>query len=273
MNTRMPPSLLKESDSENQKLGKRIMAMIARTLLVAVVCLALSCRPLFPSKATSTEDLVELVKSGDLASVRLTIDADKTLANAKRSDGVPLLFFAAANGHREIVAYLLDMGAAIDADSGSALQVAAGDEHEEVVRLLLSRGATPGLQDDWKQTPLHKTTRNQRETVAKLLIDSGADINARDFKERTPLHRCKSLPVAKLLVSKGADVNAIDESGYTPLHCAATPREIVDGPTIEYLLASGADVTRVDKAGLTPRQLAVKNDQTALVVILDAHKP
>jgi ankyrin repeat protein len=251
------------------------MTTTIRLLILVAACLSVSCKPQAPAKASSIDELIERVKAGDLESVRLTVDANKTLANAKRSDGVPLLYFAAASGHKDIVAYILDMGAAVDAstDYGSALHVAADNEYEEVVRLLLNRGADPNLKDDWQQVPLHNTTQNKNQTIAELLIDSGADINAQDHKGRTPLHRCKSLAVAKLLISKGADVNAVDSSGYTALHWAGTPREIVDRPTIEYLLANGADTARVDNSGLTPRQLAVKNSQHDLVAILDAHKP
>ena len=249
--------------------------MITRIFFLAILCLSIGCKSKAPSKTTSAKDLVELVKSGDFESVRLAIDADKTLANATRSDGVPLLYFAAANNRQEIVAYLLDMGATIETgdDSGSALHVAVDSEFDAVVRLLLERGVDPNLQDGSKQSPLHLTTENRRDIIARLLIDSGADINARDREGRTPLHRCKSLAVAKLLVGKGADVNAVDDSGYTPLHWAATPRENVNPPTIQFLLSEGADVNRTDKAGLTPRQMAIKNDQKHLVAILDSYKP
>ncbi len=247
------------------------------TRLLLFVCLGfvVSCDLRTPRTATSAEDLVEMVKKGDLKSARLTIDADKALANAKRADGVPLLYFAAANGHKDIVIYLLDMGAGIDerSDYGSALHVATQNEYVDIVRILLDRGADSNLRDDWRQTPLHNTTQNQHAAVARMLIESGSDINARDYTGRTPLHRCKSLEVLQLFVAKGADVNVVDDSGYTPLHWAATPREIVDKPSIEYLLAQGADVALIDKLGLTPRQLAVRNAQTDLVAILDAHKP
>jgi len=246
-------------------------AQIHIPLLVAL-SFATSCDSRFPGNAKNPNDLIELVKTGDLASVRSIVDADKTLANVRRGDGVPLLYFAAANGHKAIVTYLLDKGAAMDAstDYGSALHIAAGNEYEEIVQELLVRGADPNLRDAWKQTPLHNTTPNKRADVAKLLID---DLSARDHEGRTPLHRCKSHAVATLLLSNGADVNVADDNGYTPLHWAATPREIVDRPTIEYFLAQGADVARKDNAGLTARQLAIKNEQNELVVILNTHRP
>lgn len=245
---------------------------MTRILLFVTLCFAVGCGA---QKAKSPDELVELVKSGNLESVRLTIDADKSMANTTRSDGVPLLYFAAGNGHSAILEYLLDIGADIDArcDYGSALHVATQNEFEEIVKILLNRGADANLQNNWKQTPLHNTTQNRHGVITELLLDAGADPNARDQKGRTPLHRCKSLAVAKVLISRGADVNAVDDSGYTPLHWAATPREIVNRPTIEYFLKQGADVSLTDKAGLTARQIAAMNEQDELVAILDAYKP
>lgn len=220
-------------------------------------------------------DLIEMVKRGEIASVRSAVDAEKSLANLKREDGVPLIYFAAANGHRDIVEYLLDMGAAIDAstDSGSALHVAADNEHFGIIEELVTRGADVNLRNDWDQTPLHNTTQNAKAEITKLLISKGADVSAIDYRGRTPLHRCKSKLVAEALIANGADVNATDSKGYTPLHWAGTPREIVDEPTIKLFLASGADVAAKDKLGLTPRQLAKKNEQDKLIVILDSHTP
>lgn len=246
--------------------------MTTRVFLFVALTFVIGCSP---RKAKNADDLFELVKSGDLEAVRLTVDADKRLANARRSDGVSLPYLAAANGHKAILAYLLDAGATIDAKTkyGSALHVAVENEFEDIVRDLLARKADPRLQDDWKQAPLHNATKNKSDAIAKLLTDAGADPNAHDYKGRTALHRCKSLAVAKLLISRGADVNAVDDSGYTPLHWAATPREIVDRPTIEFLLTQGADASRLDKAGLTARELAKKNHQNELISLLDAYKP
>ena len=210
-----------------------MLVLIVRIFLVACFSVLLGCERREPAAADSVEALVELVKGGDLESVRLTIDADRALANGTRADGVPLLYFASASGNREMVEYLLGMGAVVDAriDCGGALSAAVEGEFDSVVQVLLEAGASPDILDDWKQAPLHLTTRHRRDMVARMLIEAGADVGARDGEGRTPLHRCKSLAVAKLLVEKGADVNAVDDRGYTPLHWAATPREIVDGPT------------------------------------------
>tara|TARA_B100001093_G_C26796685_1_gene1001430 strand:- start:810 stop:1616 length:807 start_codon:yes stop_codon:yes gene_type:complete len=243
-------------------------------LILIITCLFISCTPQTSAKVSSVDELSERVIYGDLESVRLTVNADNLSAFTKRSDGVPLLYFAAANGHKEILTYLLDVGANIDAstDYGSALHIATKNGYHEIVQLLLNRGANSNLKDNWKQTPLHYTTNNKNDTVVKLLIDAGSDINAKDYKGRTPLHRCKSLSVAKILISVGADVNAADNSGYTPLHWFGHPREIVDGPTVKYLLNNGADPSRLDNLGQNPRQLAVENEQDELVYILDQHK-
>jgi ankyrin repeat protein len=254
----------------------KLMRATSNALIATIALLLLvGCSPGTQGVATNSGALIERVKQGDVTSVRLSIDADNSLANLKRADGTPLLYFAAANGHRDIVAYLLDRGAAVNArtEYGSALHVATQYEFEGVVEELLHRGADANLKDDWKQAPLHQTIQNKRKAVAERLIAAGAKVSVRDSMGRTPLHRCKSLAVAQLLIAKGADVNAVDNEGYTPLHWAGTPREIVNQPTIEYLLAKGADATRKDKSGLIPRQLAVKNDQQKLVAILDAHKP
>jgi len=221
----------------------------------------------------SPSDLIEYAKRGNIDKVRSAVDADKSLANLKRDDGIPLIYFAAANGYSNIVAYLLDMGADIDRPPAfeSALHAAVMYEHLDVVKVLLNRKANVALKGILQETPLHNTTQYQNPNIAELLIAAGADVSATDYYGRTPLHRCKSQAVAKVLIASGANVNAKDYNGYTPLHWAGTSREIVDKATIEYLLNHGADTNSKDNTGLTPRQLAMKNGQKALIAILDAY--
>ena len=238
---------------------------IIKAILIAAISFAIfGCG----KGVISPSDLIEYAKRGNIAKVKTAVDADKSLANLKRDDGVPLIAFAATNGHSDIVAYLLDMGAI---DLGNSLHWAVEQEHLDVIKLLLNRKADVNLKGSLQQTPLHYTTQNQNPNIAELLIAAGADVSATDYYGRTPLHRCKSQAVAKVLIATGANVNAKDYNGYTPLHWAGTPREIVDKATIEYLLSHGADTNSKDNTGLTPRQLAMKNGQKALIAILDAY--
>jgi ankyrin repeat protein len=219
-------------------------------------------------------DLTEQAKRGDFKKLKKTIDADPKLANAQRDDGVPLLYFAAANGHADMVEYLIKMGAAVDAKTeyGGALHVAVEGEHRAAVSVLLKSKADPNLRNKWGQSPLHGTTTHRDEQIAQLLVKAGADVSAVDDRGRTPLHRCKSLPVAKVLVQAGANVNAQDTNGYNALHWAATPREIVNKPTVDFLLARGIDVSAKDKKGLTPLELARHSGQKDIVAILEKQR-
>ncbi len=239
------------------------LPFLALTLLMAVLeCSAIG------------EDLIEHAKRGDLKDLKQTIDADPKLANTQRNDGVPLLYFAAANGHADIVDYLIKMGAVVDAKTeyGGALHVAVRGEHRAAVAVLLKSKANPNLRDNWGKSPLHGTTQNRDERIAQLLVKAGADVSAVDHQGRTPLHRCKRLPVAKVLVQAGASVNAQDTNGYNALHWAATPREIVDKPTVDFLLAQGIDASAKDKKGLTPLELARQSGQKELAAILEKRR-
>ncbi len=58
--------------------------------------------------------------------------------------GCTALFWAAKHNHKEVVQYLLENKADIDAGAGmggSALQIAVYEGHSEIVELLISEGA------------------------------------------------------------------------------------------------------------------------------------
>lgn len=227
---------------------------------------------LFPGLAAAL-DLIEQAKSGDFRAIKRVVDANPKLANTKQSDGTSLLYFAAANGHDVIVAYLLKMGADANGkcEYGGPLHVAAERKYVTIVKTLLQWKADPNLTNKWGETPLHQTCRNSDAQIAQILIQAGGNVSAVDVQGRTPLHRCKNELVASALLAAGAYINAVDSNGYNALHWAATPREIVDRPTIELLLKQGIDVMAKDKDGLTPMDLAKQSNQTDLVVILQRH--
>lgn len=100
-------------------------------------------------------------------------------------NGLTPLHYAAMSGHEAICAYLLHMGADIDAVDGvfgwTPLHCAADNGHAETVRRLLVHKAAVEAQDSmFKWTPLHFAEMNGNEGVARLLKENKASRHAKD---------------------------------------------------------------------------------------------
>ena len=122
-------------------------------------------------------------------------DADATLAAlAGVTDPKALtrpLYFAARDGHGEIVALLLDNGADPNAalSFGTPLRIAARNGHAGIVALLLENGADPNATSgEQKQAALHDAAELGRLATAELLLRAGADVTLRNVKNHAPLH-------------------------------------------------------------------------------------
>src|SRR5690606_31803714 len=100
--------------------------------------------------------------------------------------GVTPLTMAAMNGRTEVVTYLLDRGANIEARSVgegyTALHFAANRLQFEVGRLLVHRGADVRARDDAGYTVLHMLEPRYEGSLefAQFLVDDGADPAAKD---------------------------------------------------------------------------------------------
>jgi len=142
-------------------------------------------------------DIVLAARLGMLGRVKMHVDRDPLAVYRRGCIGESVLHWPAHNGYVEVVTYLLDHGALIDADEiglygGKPLHWAS--EHApNCVRLLLERGADPKsrnlLPNEFEGfTPLHMMASQRDECIecAQLLIDAGADPRARDLRGRTP---------------------------------------------------------------------------------------
>lgn len=114
------------------------------------------------------------------------------------------LWYAATNGHLEMVQMLLQHGA----DTESMDYIEPGD----------------------RDTPLLKAVKTNQAQVALYLIENGADVHAIDKYRSTPLHESalqRNEVIIRCLLEKGADVRFQDAGGRTPLHSAAndSPRK------------------------------------------------
>jgi ankyrin repeat protein len=119
--------------------------------------------------------IIKAAKKGDVATLKSLLAGDKSLLEARDSDGSTPLHCATWKGHQNVVAALLEAGADVNAVNQN--------EH-------------------YGTTPLHAAAHANQAAIAKLLLDHGADTKAKDMEGRTPMfhttfHKAKA--VAKLL--------------------------------------------------------------------------
>jgi ankyrin repeat protein len=103
------------------------------------------------------------------------------LIHARDSDGSTALHCAAWKGHQAVAAYLLSVGADVNAHNSN--------EH-------------------YGTTPLHAAAHANQAIIAQMLIDHGADVNARDISGKTPLYHTtfhKAKAASKVLQNNGAE--------------------------------------------------------------------
>lgn len=105
------------------------------------------------------------------------------------SSGYTPLIYAAREGHADVVALLLELGAdpnaSTTAGSSTALHRAAYMGHGAIVQLLLAGRANPTLQDADGQTALHKAIQQGHTEVAAALLIACPELAAvRDNRQR-----------------------------------------------------------------------------------------
>jgi ankyrin repeat protein len=125
----------------------------------------------------------EAAAGGDAARVRESVGRDRAQANATAPDGYSPLGLAAFFKRREVVHYLLDMGADPSHASRqggftplhSAVATDAGEVDIEIVRLLVDKGADPNAKAQSGSTPLHTVAFTGDRASLDLLLKHGAD--------------------------------------------------------------------------------------------------
>lgn len=136
----------------------------------------------------------EAAAAGDAARVREIVGRDRAQANAVAPDGFSPLGLAAFFKRREIVRYLLQMGA----DPGrasrqggftplhSAIATDAGARDIEVVRMLLEKGADPNAKSQSGSTSVHTVAFTGDRESLDLLFRHGADPGIKNNEGKTP---------------------------------------------------------------------------------------
>ncbi len=115
--------------------------------------------------------------SGNTKQVKLFIEQDGTLVNARDIEKLTPLHYATLNGHAETAALLLQHNAEVDArdlSNWTPLHYTSRWDYTEIVALLLQHEADVNAQDDYRWAPLYCTTLNDHTKTMKFLLSHGA---------------------------------------------------------------------------------------------------
>ena len=151
--------------------------------------------------------------AGSLDAVKMLVlyGADVNAAEPRKRQTA--LMWAAAEGHRDVVRGLVEIGAPVKAKSAggfTALMFSVTKNDVASIAILLGAGADPNDTLPSGNTALMVAMSYGHTAAALALLGGGAAVNARDRAGNTPLHVAAQqgdLTVVKALVAKGADPN------------------------------------------------------------------
>ena len=159
----------------------------------------------------------------DLAKIKF---GEESLKNSISDESKgKLLIDASYSGNIDHVKLSLKLGANVNATeefdfNRSALYYAAEEGHLEVVKILVQNGADVNFRCLDMYTPLLIAIKYNHFEIAEYLLQNGADPNARGYNNKTPLHYAAhgGFPkVVETLLKYGAREDLKNGYGRTPL--------------------------------------------------------
>ncbi|XP_076441440.1 transient receptor potential cation channel subfamily A member 1-like [Babylonia areolata] len=183
---------------------------------------------------------------GNLEGLMKAYRADPSRLTVQNTDGQTPLHVASANGHLDIVHFLIKQNADLDvADNGgdTPLHTAVRHEQSRVVEVLLQAGADHTLFNEQQMAPLHLACDLGYVDVVKVFAkDPDVDKNLEGEMGMRPLHYCSfkdNAECAVILIENGALPCTRCDQGFFPIHVAA---KSAAAKTLEVLIQEGMKV-------------------------------
>ncbi len=132
------------------------------------------------------------VDRNDLSGVQREVTAGASLESTDHRDKTPL-HLAAEQGHMQIVEYLVENGANVNATTPAKygevtpLRYAIANEDYQMVRYLIQNGADVNHANQGGWTPVITAARVGNLDIIRLLLDAGAELDVRTSDGLTPV--------------------------------------------------------------------------------------
>ena len=165
------------------------------------------------------------------------------------------------------------------------LFLAAAEGHANIVALLLEAGANKDQPQHGMATPLYIAAQNGNLDSVRLLVESRADVNQADDRSETPLMITASegyLEIVKLLVASGARCDLTRHDGFTAMdyatHVQMSNIEVVRflaKPTVEHMAeaeSKGKEVFGVWGQGFRVSSCKPREIVVVLLELFEAHE-
>ena len=208
------------------------------------------------SRARQTSLALRAANIGDIRSLQHLYDDNADLSKGDYDNRTPM-HLAAAEGHLEVVRFLLDNEISAnhhDRWGGTPLDDAELGNHMDVIELLKQHGAEPGnSQHDDSESIATEQAAQYGDTDAVVELLWAAAENDIDN-----LRRC---------LAKGIPASAADYDGRTALHLAASDGQV---DAVKYLLAHDHPILVRDRWNATPLDDARRENRDDVVELLAA---
>lgn len=212
--------------------------------------------------------LTSAIRLNDLQAVQTFVEqSPETLERAERGGALPLMI-AAEEGRMEILNYLIEAGADVDATNRAgrtALMLAAQEKQRDAVQALIAAGADVNARDQLGGSALLWSAAMADSDMVSDLIHAGADHSITDRQlGKTPLMWACAISEdpesIDVLVDAGADIEATDNRSMTPLmHAAQTG----SSANIMRMIEHNADLDAQNNEGMTALAIAASRPQVS----------
>ncbi|HBS86467.1 MAG: hypothetical protein A2W91_19825 [Bacteroidetes bacterium GWF2_38_335] len=198
-------------------------------------------------------DLFRLLDSARIEQVMELINKDPALLEARSPRGSTPLIIAAADGHTDLVKFLIKKGANVNAANNygnTPLHYAAWKGDLESFRTLSEKGANMAAKNSRGQNCLQYACMGGNMDIFRYCVDKGMDIMEKSDDGSKLIHWAANggnIELFKHLESKGLEYNALDNDGISPVFWAASSNKL---DIVKYLVEEkGVDVNSKTKDG------------------------